>query len=124
MSGERFGGACESSEPIQAETAASAGCIRICIRFFAEGFFDCRFTEGIPVLGKDFSQSCAEGPIAFHGSQAWTARAVRNVRTLEKPVRSFMRIERSSFHCSEFRQMSRNDRCLTLPQVSGNWTQG
>jgi hypothetical protein len=35
---------------IQAETATPAGCIRICIRFLTEGFFDWRLTEGIPVL--------------------------------------------------------------------------
>jgi hypothetical protein len=35
---------------IQAETATTAGCIRICIRFLTEGFFNWRLTEGIPVL--------------------------------------------------------------------------
>jgi len=50
-----------------AETAVVGGCMRICIKLAAVGFFDCcifdcRLTEGIPVLANDFSQSCVEGP--------------------------------------------------------------
>lgn len=41
---------------------AEAGSVRICTRLAVTRFFASMFADGTPVLAKDFSQSCDDGP--------------------------------------------------------------
>ena len=60
--GEEFSRDGETSRSDSSRDCCDCRLHRICIKFLTEGFFDCRFTDGTPVLAKDFSQSCVEGP--------------------------------------------------------------
>lgn len=82
-----------------ADALAKVGSARIWTRLAAACFFDSRLTEGIPVLAKDFSQSCVEGPRIFPSMYARPGQREQVVACvqLEQPVKSFTRIERTSF---------------------------
>src|ERR1700674_2519836 len=109
-----------------------AGTIWICTRrgadfaSFCASFCASRFTDGMPVRAKDFSQSAVEGPRMFPSMNAKPAQRVQvePCAHCEQPERSRRRIERTSFNCSESRQMSMNRCWRTFPQDKGNCTQG
>src|ERR1700735_347177 len=105
-----------------------AGTIWICTKRggYALSFFANKFTEGIPVRAKDFSQSAVEGPRMFPSMKARPGQRVQvePCAHCEQPDRSFRRIERTSFNCSELRQISIKRSWRTLPQDKGNCTQG
>src|SRR5271155_431371 len=105
-----------------------AGTIWICTNRGAEPlcFFASRFFEGIPVRANDFSQSAVEGPRIFPSMNASPGQRVQvePCAHCEQLERSRSRIERTSFNCSESRQMSMNRCCRTFPQDKGNCTQG
>src|ERR1700691_1124535 len=105
-----------------------AGTIWICTKRGGAvlSFLASKLTEGIPVRAKDFSQSAVEGPRMFPSMNARPGQRVQvePCAHCEQPDKSFSRIERTSFNCSELRQMSTNRCCRTLPQVRGDWTQG
>src|SRR5580693_100746 len=109
-----------------------AGTIWICTRRAAD-FFSfcasccaCRFTEGMPVRAKDFSQSAVEGPRMFPSMNAKPGHRVQvePCAHCEQLDRLRNRMERTSFNCSELRQISMKGCCRTLPQDKGNCTQG
>jgi hypothetical protein len=80
------------------------------------------FADGTPVRAKDFSQSCDDGPRIFPSMNASPGHRVQ-LPTCEQEVqvvRSFSRIERTSFMRSECRQISRNRCSRTFPVGSGN----
>ena len=89
-------------------------------------FFASRLAEGTPVRAKDFSQSAVEGPRMFPSKNARPGQRVQlePCAHCEQLDRSRSRIERTSFNCSESRQMSIKRCCRTLPQDRGNCTQG
>src|SRR6202167_1781842 len=92
----------------------------------AFSFLASRFFEGMPVRAKDFSQSAVEGPRIFPSMKANPGQRVQ-VEPCAQPEqleRSRRRIARTSFNCSESRQMSMKRCCRTLPQDKGNCTQG
>src|ERR1039458_4951444 len=105
-----------------------AGTIWICTRRGAEAvsFFANRLTEGMPVRAKDFSQSAVDGPRIFPSINARPGQRVQvePCAHWEQLERSRRRIERTSFNCSEWRQMSMKRCWRTLPQDKGNCTQG
>src|ERR1700689_5110290 len=105
-----------------------AGTTWICTRRGAGAvpFFARRFAEGMPVRAKDFSQSAVEGPRIFPSMNARPGQRVQlePCAHCEQLDRSRSRIERTSFNCSESRQMSMKRCCRTLPQDKGNCTQG
>src|SRR5580693_6833102 len=105
-----------------------AGTIWICTKRGGEAlsFLASKFTEGIPVRAKDFSQSAVEGPRMFPSMNARPGQRVQvePCEHCEQLERSRSRIERTSFNCSELRQMSMKRCCRTLPQDKGNCTQG
>ena len=78
----------------------------------AFSFLASKLTEGIPVRANDFSQSAVEGPRIFPSRNARPGQRVQvePCAHCEQLDRSRKRIERTSFNCSEFRQMSMN-RC-------------
>ena len=73
------------------------------------------FAEGIPVRAKDFSQSCEDGPRMFPSMKARPGHRVQPATCVHEVqvVRSFTRIERTSFISSEYRQMSMK-RCFHI----------
>src|SRR5580700_2044348 len=89
-------------------------------------FFANRLAEGMPVRANDFSQSAVEGPRIFPSRNASPGQRVQLEpwAHCEQLDRSRSRIERTSFSCSESRQMSIKRCCRTLPQDRGNCTQG
>src|ERR1700723_580982 len=97
-----------------------AGTIWICTNLAG------KFTKGIPVREKDFSQSAVEGPSMFPSMKARPGPRVQVAPCAhsEQPDKSLRRIERTSFNGSELRQMSRKRSWRTLPQDKGNCTQG
>src|SRR5271154_6712795 len=105
-----------------------AGTIWICtslgapLRAEAFCFFARRLAEGTPVRAKDFSQSAVEGPRIFPSMNARPGQRVQvePCAHCEQLDRSRKRIERTSFNCSESRQMSMNRCCRTFPQDKGN----
>src|SRR5271165_5684606 len=105
-----------------------AGTIWICTRRGAEAFsfFASRLAEGMPVRAKDFSQSEEEGPRILPSMKARPGQRLQVAPCAhwEQLERSRRRIERTSFNCSELRQMSMKRCCRTLPQDRGNCTQG
>src|SRR5580692_1351634 len=109
-----------------------AGTIWICTSFGAPCgveafcFFASRLAEGMPVRANDFSQSAVEGPRIFPSRNASPGQRVQLEpwAHCEQLVMSRRRIDRTSFNCSESRQMSMKRCCLTLPQDSGNCTHG
>lgn len=105
-----------------------AGTSWICTRCGIEGFcfLANRLAEGIPVRAKDFSQSAVEGPRIFPSMNARPGQRVQvePCAHCEQLDRSRSRIERTSFNCSELRQMSMKRCCRTLPHDKGNCTQG
>src|ERR1700690_857730 len=105
------------------------GSARICtrlagVRVFAA--FASMLADGTPVRANDRSQSCDDGPRMFPSMKARPGQREQLDTWLHdvQVLRSFTRIERTSFISSECRQMSMKRRCLTLPVGSGNWTQG
>ena len=92
----------------------------------AFSFFASRFFEGMPVRAKDFSQSAVEGPRIFPSMNANPGQRVQvePCAHCEQLERSRRRIERTSFNCSELRQMSMKRCWRTLPHDRGNCTQG
>src|SRR5208282_3206443 len=92
----------------------------------ALSFLASRLAEGIPVRAKDFSQSAVEGPRMFPSMNARPGQReqLEPCAHCEQLDRSRSRIERTSFNCSESRQMSINRCCRTFPQDKGNCTQG
>src|ERR1700693_2066811 len=105
-----------------------AGTILICTTCSAAtfSFFASKLVEGMPVRAKDFSQSAVEGPRIFPSRKARPGQRLQvdPCAHCEQLERSRKRIERTSFNCSEFRQMSMNRCCRTFPQDKGNCTQG
>jgi len=87
-----------------------AGTCWICTSRGTEGFcfFATRLAEGMPVRAKDFSQSAVEGPRIFPSMNARPGQRVQvePCAHCEQLERSRRRIERTSFNCSELRQMS------------------
>ena len=69
------------------------------IRRSGVAFFDNIFAEGTPVLANDFSQSWEEGPRMLPSIKASPGQRVQPPTWLhdEQVVRSFSRIERTSF---------------------------
>ena len=83
--------------------AALDGVARICTNLPADCFLASMFAEGTPVLANDFSQSCEDGPRMFPSMNASPGHRVQ-LPTWEQEVqvvRSFKRIERTSFIRSE-----------------------
>ena len=97
---------------------ASAGRARICTRFAAARcFLASMLAEGTPVRANDFSQSGVDGPRMLPSMKASPGQRVQLV-TCEQEVqvlRSFTRMERTSFICSEWRQMSAKRWRRTFP---------
>jgi hypothetical protein len=73
--------------------------------------------DGIPVRANDFSQSCDDGPRILPSMKASPGHRVQLPAWEHElhVVRSFSRIERTSFIRSECRQMSRNRCSLIFP---------
>ncbi len=91
--------------------------MRISTRSRDAVFFASMLADGIPVRAKDFSQSCDDGPRILPSMNASLGHRVQ-LPTREQEVqvvRSFRRIERTSFIWSEYRQISRNRSLLTFP---------
>ena len=103
-----------------ADVLGEIGKARIWIRSAATRFFASMLAEGTPVLTKDFSQSCEEGPRIFPSINAKPGHRVQ-LLTCEQDgqvVRSFSRIERTSFIFSECLQISRNFCFRTLGSLA------
>ncbi len=85
-----------------------------------------RFTDGIPVRARDFSQSCVEGPRILPSMYASPGQREQLLPCTqdEQPCSSAMVIARTSCNWGECRQISRKRVFLTLPLGSGNCTQG
>src|SRR5579863_1509653 len=121
----------DSHRQVYAVAPAMVGSARICTRLAAARdvlafAFASMLAEGTPVRANERSQSCDDGPRilpsikARPGQREQLETCVHEVQVL----RSFTRIERTSFISSECRQMSMKRRVRTLPVGSGNWTQG
>jgi hypothetical protein len=74
----------------------------------------------MPVRAKDFSQSAVEDPRMFPSVRAKPGQRVQvePCAHCEQPDRSFKRIDRTSFGCSESRQMSMK-RCARCHRTRG-----
>src|SRR5580704_11784950 len=81
---------------------------------------------GMLVRMKDFSQSAVLGPRMLPSIQARPGQRVQLPRCEQElqVVRCLPRMARTSLNCGEFFQMSEKFCSRTLPQVSGNCTQG
>jgi hypothetical protein len=81
-----------------------------------------RFSDGIPVLANDFSQSAVEGPRMLPSINASPGQRVQVPpwTQTEQPGKSRMVMDRTSFIWGEWFQMSKNFVFLTFPVGSGN----
>ena len=69
----------------------------------AAAFLLCRLTDSMPVRAYDFSQSCVEGPriLPYMYARPGQREQVDTFPHAEQFGRSLMRMDRTSFNCSE-----------------------